>query len=193
MTRHCFVLVTFAIMIPLIRADDPPEGWEELKTANGRARTFVPKGQLKETINGTPTTGGIKAKIEVTYSASEALGMYGMAHAEYSKDAAKDSKKALTHMRSFLLKIQDARVVSEKRITYSDKKYPGIEYLAESMFQGQRRAIAARMYLIDGHGVALYTTAPPNANPAKEIEQFFKSFQWQPDSDDKAKPAPEKK
>src|SRR5262245_14514782 len=159
MTRYLIVLITFGIVFQAARADDPPEGWEELKTANGRARTFVPKGQLKETING-PQTGNIKTKIEVTYSASEALGMYGMAHAEYPKDVAKDSKKALAHMRSFLLKIQDARVISEKRITYGDKKYPGIEYVAESMFQGQRRGIAARIYLIDGHGVALYVTAP---------------------------------
>ena len=193
MMRRGLALIAFGIFIQAARAEEPPEGWEELKTASGRARTFVPKGQLKETTSGTPTTGGIKAKIEVTYSASEALGLFGMAHAEYPKEAAKDSKKALAHMRAFLLKIQDARVTSEKRITYGDKKYPGLEYVAESTYQGQRRAIAARIYLIEGHGIAVYTTAPPNGNPAKEIEQFFKSFQWQSESDEKAKPGPEKK
>jgi len=182
--RLIIALLTVVLVAPALRAEDPPEGWEEFTTAEGKARTFAPKGQLKESIGGTPT-GTLKVKIDVNYTASEALGMYGLAHADYPKDAVKDPKKAIAHMKSFLLKIQDARVLNEKKITYGDKKYPGIEYTAVSVYQGQQRAIRTQIYVIDGHGVALYSTAPAGKNTQAEMDKFFKSFQWKGDAEEK--------
>jgi hypothetical protein len=193
MRIRCTAVVAL-IVASTVAGAEPPPGWEERKIGDGLIRVLVPKGQQSQQDSNTQTINGVKTKVDFTLVGGDDAA-FGIVHTENPKDAlkGKDPQKVITQIRAAALQQFQARIVSDKKITFGEKKYPGREYVAEGIHDGERMRIRARLYLIENHGVVLYSVGSPTKFPDADTEQFFKSFEWNPPADDKPKSDSDKK